>query len=246
MGEALHTEELNTESLDNTKGFSSKSLSSCLVAHWVYGYGESLVSGNLDSWTDQVGGAVLTAPAAGQRPTDAGSGWEFTAANSSTVYGNVLTDVFNGSRSFTIIVFVEHNSLTGFQHVGGAYDNTSNANIFGLNRTSLDHWLIYLGQNQGPNILGRAVAMATGVKFAHAASYGSDLSTSLNINGTNIGTATALASLANINRFALGSNQRLSAANYLDGIIYEARVYDQVLSDESLSVIYSEMAAYHA
>ena len=93
-----------------------------IEGNWLVGSGETIVSDNLDVWTDRVGGHTLTSPSASRRPTPgAEGGWQGSVANQVKMNAAAaIPAMMTGNQAYTWIVafsdFTSNNAHWGAQN----------------------------------------------------------------------------------------------------------------------------------
>lgn len=215
-----------------------------LVANWRYGYGETLVSGELDTWTDTVGGYVFTAETA-SRAEDGGNHWFFDAAGQPYYHGaeGLATGIFVDS-AHTVLIMCAPSALGTADTPFGYADGTTNGHEAYFQKQSADDAWWWVRKDVSAKIsVSRAMGAAGHVLLAGTcAGSGGDQTIGLNDLGVD-DTDAASPAQTNNTRCTIGRRSRSSGGQAFTGKMYEIMVFDRVLADSEIADIYANMTA---
>lgn len=221
-----------------------------LVDMWSYGFRESLVSGDLDAWTGRVGNSALTAPSAGQRPTDSGTGWVGDPGSSIVIRGSGPASSFNNTTEYTVIIAAKVDNYSSTYSLGGFFNSGDDNQFIALSVESGTGRLKH-DRKDGPGAADNQVAStAVGVDtfFTGAMVLDGSADMHLYLNGVSDATPVAVSNSPSVSldRTSLFAFDRPSIIQHHDGVIYEMQIFDRALSASEILAIHNNLSAEYS
>ena len=214
-----------------------------LVEYWRWGYGETLIGGNLDSWTGQVSGDLLTAPSAPQRPTPGAKGWTFVPANSTVVYGaaSAVLSAVSGAAAHTAIVTISPGASVD-DCPWMFCDPSSDSVQTNLYQSSGTSWVYRRrsGTIQALNFTGPSSGLAV-VAVTYDGTNGR-----VYLDGSLVAGPTAQSHAPAVTRVSLGAAEDLNPGSYWTGDVHDFMVCDSALDAAEISTISTQLLAEYA
>lgn len=214
-----------------------------VVGSWVYGYGETTVSGELDMWEDEISGEVVSAVSSTQRPADSGTAWVFDDSTNDVLLGAATMAALLEGSAHTLVARCEVDDTAGHTPVcvgsNGSVHRTNMLTTVTLNLNQAN--LRGVGGAIGSN---STTALVVNTPSTMGLVYdGSDLNSY--VDGVDEST-TAISgeNPTSLNRVCIGARyQNGSFALYHSGPIYGILISTAGLDSTEMASIHSNYAA---